>query len=220
MQSPGRQSGLSTKPVVFSTVGAACDTAEQADITEQAVTERTLRHNLTLLGVAALVVAIDQLSKWWALEDLEDRNIDLIWTLRLNLVHNSGAAFGLGQSLDTYIAILALLFVAGLFVVGIRWYKWSRWRVQVPPVLLGMILGGALGNLGDRFFRAGDGFLGGAVVDFIDLQWWPVFNVADAAIVIAAVVLVLTAGRQLGVADAEVMPEGEIPEGDSQEASR
>ena len=54
-----------------------------------------------------------------------------------------------------------------------------------------MVLGGAVGNLPDRAFRAGDGFLGGGVVDFVDLQWWPVFNVADAAIVVGAIGLFL-----------------------------
>ena len=52
-----------------------------------------------------------------------------------------------------------------------------------------------MGNLIDRAFRAGDGFLGGAVVDFIDLQWWPVFNVADAAIVVGALLLFGTQWR-------------------------
>lgn len=144
-------------------------------------------HNLILLGVTALVVGVDQLTKWWALEALQDRTIDLVWTLRLNLVHNKGAAFGLGQGLDIYIAFLALLFVAGM-----AWASWGGRRLALSPLLSGMILGGALGNLADRAFRDGDGFLGGAVVDFVDLQWWPVFNVADSAIVIAAVLLALS----------------------------
>jgi signal peptidase II len=54
-----------------------------------------------------------------------------------------------------------------------------------------MVLGGAIGNLLDRAFRPGDGFLGGGVVDFIDLQWWPVFNLADSAIVVGAITLFL-----------------------------
>ena len=61
---------------------------------------------------------------------------------------------------------------------------------------MGLILGGALGNLLDRVFRDGHGFLGGAVVDFIDLQWWPVFNVADMAITLGAVALALNLGRE------------------------
>ena len=51
------------------------------------------------------------------------------------------------------------------------------------------MLGGAVGNLGDRLLRDADGFLDGRVVDFVDLQWWPVFNVADAAIVVGGILL-------------------------------
>lgn len=169
----GRRSGLSTKPVVSST--------PEAEL-------RSRRHNLVLFGVAAFVVAVDQLTKWWALEVLDDRDIDLVWTLRFHLVHNTGAAFGVGQGLETVIAVVALL-----FVIVVAWASWGGRRLSLPPVLLGMILGGAIGNLADRALRAGDGFLGGAVVDFIDLQWWPVFNAADSAIVVAGVILVVTA---------------------------
>ena len=169
---------MSTKPVASN----AATPAEAID--------RSRRHNLVLLGVAALVVAIDQLTKWWALEALDDRDIDLVWTLRFHLVHNTGAAFGLGQGLETVIAVVALL-----FVIVVAWASWGGRRLSLPPVLLGMVLGGAVGNLADRAARSDDGFLSGAVVDFIDLQWWPVFNAADSAIVVAGVILVLTSPR-------------------------
>ena len=175
----GPRSGLNTKPV---------DSEIAASIDEDHRSRR--RHNLVLLGVAALVVAIDQLTKWWALETLENQTIDLVWTLRLNLVYNTGAAFGLAQDWDTVIAVVALL-----FVIVVAWASWGGRRLSMPPVLLGMVLGGAIGNLADRAVRAGDGFLGGAVVDFIDLQWWPVFNAADSAIVVAGIILVLIAPR-------------------------
>jgi signal peptidase II len=58
------------------------------------------------------------------------------------------------------------------------------------------VLGGALGNLVDRAFRAGDGILGGHVVDFVDLQWWPVFNVADTALWVGIGLLVLSSWRE------------------------
>ena len=151
---------------------------------------RSRRHNLVLLGVAAFVVAVDQLTKWWALVALDDRDIDLVWTLRLHLIHNTGAAFGLGQGLETVIAVVALLFVA-----VVAWASWGGRRLALPPALLGMVLGGAVGNLVDRVVRSGDGFLGGAVVDFIDLQWWPVFNAADSAIVVAGIALILISPR-------------------------
>ena len=66
------------------------------------------------------MVAVDQLTKWWALVSLDDRDIDLVWTLRLNLVHNTGAAFGLGQGLEAVIAGLALVFVA-----VVAWASWG-----------------------------------------------------------------------------------------------
>ena len=68
-------------------------------------------------------------------------------------------------------------------------------RFTLGAVSAGLIAGGAIGNLADRAFRGDDGFLHGAVVDFIDVQWWPVFNIADACIVVGAVLLVLSSFR-------------------------
>ncbi len=66
----------------------------------------------------------------------------------------------------------------------------------IVAVATGLVVGGAIGNLLDRALREGDGFLGGGVVDFIDLQWWPIFNVADSAIVVGAVLLFLSQLRE------------------------
>lgn len=63
-----------------------------------------------------------------------------------------------------------------------------------PRFAVALIVAGALGNLLDRIFRGGDGILGGAVVDFISLDWWPVFNIADIAITVGAILMVLTGG--------------------------
>lgn len=142
-----------------------------------------------LVGVAAVVVAVDHLTKWLALQELSHRDIDLVWTLRLRLVFNNGASFGLGSRYAPLIALLAMVIVLGLLGFGRRLHS------RVAVLATGAVVGGALGNLLDRVFRDGDGFLGGAVVDFIDLQWWPVFNVADIAIVVGAVVLALSAER-------------------------
>ena len=144
-----------------------------------------------LTGMVALsVVALDQLTKWWAKETLDTRTIDLPWTLRLNLTLNRGAAFGLGSKYAPLIALAAVGVV--VVVLGTTRGLDARW----PRVGVGLVLGGAFGNLADRLFREGSGFLGGAVVDFVDLQWWPVFNVADAAVCVGAVLLVLTAARE------------------------
>ena len=137
------------------------------------------------LVTAAIVLVVDQLTKWWVVEQL-DQPVHLVWTLRLVRAYNTGTAFSLGAGLGPFIGLLAVVVVVVLVRVG---------RTVVSPVGtigLGLVLGGALGNLTDRLLRDGHGFLRGAVVDFIDLQWWPIFNVADSAIVVGGVLLVLS----------------------------
>ncbi len=152
-----------------------------------AVAEQRATHRLLLAAVAAAVIAVDQLSKWWALERVADHPIEVAWTLRLHVTRNTGAAFSMfGQG-----GWGPLIGVVALAVVGLLLWQGRTITSRIGAVALGLILGGALGNLADRLFRANDGFLSGAVVDFIDLQWWPVFNVADAGVVIGSILLVL-----------------------------
>jgi signal peptidase II len=138
-----------------------------------------------VLAVATTVVVVDQLTKWWAVETLSTRTIDIVWKLRLTLVENRGTAFSLTQSGGPLITLLALAVVGGLlwYSRGVR----SRWAL----VALGLIAGGAIGNLIDRAFRGDAGFMQGAVIDFIDVQFWPVWNVADMGVTVGAVLLVL-----------------------------
>ena len=141
--------------------------------------------------MAVVVFALDQLTKWWALERLSapDGPIDVIWTLRFNLTFNSGMAFSQGRGLGPVIGAIALVVVVVLVVsVG-------RGASTLGAVAIGMVVGGAAGNLADRLFRSDSGFLQGHVIDFIDVQWWPVFNVADMAVVIGGLLLVLAAWR-------------------------
>ena len=147
-------------------------------------------HRVPFVAVALGVVVLDLLTKVWALAVLDDRTIDLVGSLRLRLTFNDGSAFGLGAGRTTLIAVIAL--VVSLVVARAGWKAESTsWAIG-----LGLVLGGAVGNLVDRVFRDGSGFLGGRVVDFVDLQWWPVFNVADAAIVVGVVFLVLLSFRE------------------------
>lgn len=141
------------------------------------------------LGVAGLVILVDQLTKWWAVTHLQDRDIHLFWTLQLNLTFNSGMAFGRGRGFGPLIAVVVVCVVVGLL------FGTSRAPSTLAAVAGGLVLGGAIGNLLDRFFREGSGFLGGRVVDFIDLQWYPLFNVADACVVIGGILLVVTGLR-------------------------
>jgi signal peptidase II len=148
------------------------------------------RRALVPAVVGAIVLGVDHLTKWWALNALDDRDIDLVGSLRLHLVFNRGASFGLGSRFAPFIALLAVVVVVVLLRVG------REERALWPRIALALVTAGAVGNLLDRVFREGDGFLGGAVVDFIDLQWWPVFNVADMAITCGAILLVLTGARE------------------------
>jgi len=141
-------------------------------------------------AVAAAVIAIDQLTKAWAAHTLATRDIDLVWTLRLHLARNRGAAFSLAFGSGGVVAVLAIVVVIVLIAMG------RRLNTRLGVLSLSLVLGGAFGNLVDRLFRHGNGFLGGAVIDFIDLQWWPIFNVADMAVSIGGVLLVLTSAKE------------------------
>ena len=138
------------------------------------------------LVVGALVVVLDQLTKHWAVNRLSGgRTIDLVGSLRLNLTFNSGMAFGRGQGFGPVIGVVALV-VVSVLLVGLR-----REGSRLGDVAAGMVIGGALGNIIDRLFR-GDGWFHGSVVDFIDVQWWPIFNVADIGVTVGGVLLVLS----------------------------
>ena len=140
--------------------------------------------NTPKLIIAAVVVA-DQASKNWALNSLSDgRTIDLVWTLRFNLVFNSGMAFSQGQGLGRLIGVLAIVVAVWL------WFNLRKTTSQLSVIGTSMLIGGALGNVVDRMFR-GEKWLAGAVVDFIDLQWFPVFNIADSAVTVGAVMLIV-----------------------------
>lgn len=146
-----------------------------------------------LFGLVALGWLIaDQLSKSWAESSLSDRTIDVFWTLRFHLTVNHGASFSLGTGFGAWIGVVALV------VVGVLVWKGGSVRTRLGAVALGMIVGGALGNVLDRAFRGDEGFFGGGVIDFIDLRWWPVFNIADIGVVCGAILLVISTLRVPG----------------------
>jgi len=146
-------------------------------------------------------VVVDQLTKWWALENLTTRTIDLVWTLRLRLAFNRGAAFSMGADNE----FARFIPFAALIVVAIVIWQGRSLGSRLGSLALGLILGGAVGNLIDRGFRAGSGgFFSGAVVDFIDFQWFPIFNIADSCVVVGGILLVLVSLRAPLAPDDEV----------------
>jgi signal peptidase II len=135
--------------------------------------------------IVLIVVGLDQLTKRWAVSELANsRPRHVIWTLQWNLTRNSGMAFSQAQGIGPLIGIAALLVIV--------WLAWTSRMLtsRVTRIAAGLIAGGAIGNLVDRVFR-GDRILHGAVIDFIDFQWFPIFNVADMAIDIGGALFVL-----------------------------
>jgi signal peptidase II len=135
-------------------------------------------------AAAGAVLALDQLTKAWAVAALDDgRTVELVWTLRLKLTFNDGAAFSLGGGGGWLLTLVGLVVIVGVA------RPVARLPGRLAATALGAVAGGAVGNLVDRIVRDGE------VVDFIDLQWWPLFNVADMAICIGAALLVLVSMR-------------------------
>jgi signal peptidase II len=144
---------------------------------EQAGTPPRRRLRL-LLSIAAAVLLLDIVTKVLAVRLLvPGQPVSIIGdTVTWTLVRNSGAAFSMATGYTWMLTVVAMGVVIGIIWMGRRLVS-PWWAVG-----LGMILGGALGNLVDRFFRA-PGPLRGHVVDFLSIGWWPVFNVADPAVV-------------------------------------
>jgi signal peptidase II len=140
--------------------------------------------------VASVVFVADQVTKWWAVRSLSDGEPRALlgdW-LQLRLTYNPGAAFSVGTGYTIVLSLIALAVIAVCVTMSrrIRSLGWA--------VALGLLLGGALGNVTDRLLRE-PGPLRGHVVDFLQLPHWPVFNLADSAICVAAALLFILSVR-------------------------
>jgi len=146
---------------------------------------RSRRLAALLYGTAAATYLVDRVSKLWVEQALSGREAVQVIPgfLRFTYTTNSGGAFGLGQSAPLLFAGATLLVSVFIVVTSFRLPR------PLVAVALGLVLGGALGNLTDRVVR-GPG-LSGRVIDFIDLRVWPVFNLADSAVVIGAILLAI-----------------------------
>jgi signal peptidase II len=124
------------------------------------------------------VVAADQVTKSIAVSNLH-RPVHVIGPFGLSLGYNSGSAFSLFTGRAAVLAPVAVVLV-GLLV----WLAWRASSIRIA-VAIGLVLGGAVGNLADRAFRGHHG----AVVDFVTLTHWPTFNLADACITVGVVLI-------------------------------
>jgi signal peptidase II len=196
--------------VTEESTGSTEPMAADGEVETPAPPRRRLR---LLLSVAAVVLAADIVTKVLAVKMLiPGQPVPIIDdTVTWTLVRNSGAAFSMATSYTWVLTVIASGVVLGIIWMGRRLVS-PWWAIG-----LGMILGGATGNLIDRFFRS-PGPLRGHVVDFLSIGWWPVFNVADPSVVGGAILLVAlsvfgfdfdTVGRRRAVDDAERSDEEE-----------
>ncbi|TQJ23338.1 signal peptidase II [Micromonospora sp. A202] len=158
--------------------------------------------------IAAVVLAADQLTKYWAESALSDgQTITVVGELlQLRLVYNPGAAFSIGAAYTWIFAVFAAAAVVAVTVVA------RRVMSRAWAVALGLVLGGATTHLLDRLFRE-PGFARGHVVDFIDYAGFFVGNVADIALVVGVGVVMVLNLRGIPLRE-------ETPSGDEQVASR
>ncbi|MDG4860555.1 signal peptidase II [Streptomyces sp. T-3] len=175
---------------------ASSETAEASDAADSAVADaeqpKGKRKIAVLFAVAVFAYLLDLISKMIVVAELEHHEpIRVIgdW-LRFEAIRNAGAAFGIGEAFTvifTFIAATVIVVIARL----------ARKLYSLPwAIALGMLLGGALGNLTDRIFRS-PGVFEGAVVDFIAPKGFAVFNLADSAIVCGGILIVILSFRGL-----------------------
>ncbi|HSV40827.1 MAG TPA: signal peptidase II [Nocardioidaceae bacterium] len=172
--------------------GASLTTSDDNNPSDGQGSRRPL---LLFFIVAVTAYALDLGTKILAVEKLTgEPPVEVVGSLlKLNLARNPGAAFSTGTS---YTVVLSCIAVGAVAVV--LWYS-RRLASPLWAVGLGCLLGGVLGNLTDRIFRE-PGVMRGHVVDFLQLPNWPVFNVADICINVAAGVIILQAIRGVSIA--------------------
>lgn len=142
-----------------------------------------------IVGLVAFVVVLDQITKALVVEYLADEPLSIIGdSVEFRLSRNPGGAFSILTGFTPLLAVLAAIVAIVLVRVA------QRAKDPVMVVALSLVLGGALGNLADRVFRA-PGFLRGEVVDFVRVGAFPSFNAADSAITIGAVLLLVWGWR-------------------------
>jgi signal peptidase II len=144
-----------------------------------------------LFAIAWTIWLCDFLTKIWALSSLSSTPRKIFGsTLQLILVKNSGAAFSFATGFTIFFTLLALAVVIAVtfFAPRVTSHGWL--------IAMGLLLGGVLGNLTDRIFRQ-PGFLSGYVIDWIEIPHWPVFNLADSAITVAAALAFILSLRNI-----------------------
>jgi signal peptidase II len=148
-----------------------------------------VRRYLIGVGIAAAIVAADLLTKRYAALHFDGNPVEIIpGFFGFTFVENPGGAFGMFQNGGVIIGIAALIITLVVLVAL------AAERPMAETVALGLVVGGAVGNLVDRFAR-GEGIIDGPVIDWVELWWIPTFNIADASVTVAVALLLIHAWR-------------------------
>jgi len=143
--------------------------------------------NAVFFLIGLLIVSADQLSKAWVKANLiPGQSVSENGFFRIVHVHNSGAAFGLFQDYSLILTIVACIAVVAIMLGTLISHRYFEViDNMLGKSALGLILGGTLGNLVDRFRQ-------GYITDFIDFNFWPTFNIADSAVTVGVIILVFS----------------------------
>ena len=149
---------------------------------------------IAMLGLAAAALVADQLTKLWVVRTMTEGQITDVLPplLRWHFIRNPGAAFSIGTDF-TWVFTIIMVLVSGFLV-----YLMFKVRSLAWATALGLVLGGALGNLTDRLFRA-PSFGQGHVVDFIAFPNFAIFNIADSCVVCGVILVCLLTRRGIGI---------------------
>ncbi|MFJ9851911.1 signal peptidase II [Streptomyces sp. NPDC101150] len=192
----GAESGAGAGPETEAETGTGSETERGSEggapVEPEQKAGRGKRRILALLLVAAVVYALDLSSKLFVVAKLEHHApVEVIGTLlRFTVIRNRGAAFSMGEALTIFLTIIATVVIVVIARIARKLYS-LPWAIA-----LGLLLGGAFGNLTDRVFRS-PGVFKGAVVDFIAPAHFAVFNLADSAIVCGGILIVILSFRGL-----------------------
>ena len=145
------------------------------------------KKNVVVLSTALLLVLLDQLTKFFIKQNLQlNQSIPIIKNiLHLTYITNTGSAFGLFKGFNIIFIFFSIIVIFLIFYF-LKEIKNEETMLQFS---VGLLLSGTIGNLIDRIFH-------GAVTDFIDLRIWPVFNIADSAITISIIILIIILSQQ------------------------
>lgn len=151
--------------------------------TQNAATLTSIVRDWTLLSIVLLAIVIDQLTKFWVTSNMRlGQSIPSDGFFRLTYTSNTGSIFGLFPNQTLPLTILSIVAIGGL----IYFYRTKILPSRLKSTAVGLLLGGAFGNLIDRLRLS-------TVIDFLDVGPWPIFNIADSAITVGiAIVLIYT----------------------------